>query len=202
MREFEFERDWPKPFAFVGPLTGGPPFPHTAPRFSPGKPCILVTLGTHLPWARQRAVDLIEQIARRMPDCDFHFALGQPGSIDREERGNVHYYGFIPYHAYLPRYAAAVIHGGTGITYSCIKAAIPMLVWPHDYDQHDHAARIVARGLGLRLRPDCAQAVCGLRRLLEDDTLRSRVREFQGFSRAYDAGRWVATALRERIWPD
>ncbi len=148
-----------------------------------------------------RAAGLIEQVAGEMPDCDFHFALGQPGSIAREERGNVHYYGFIPYDEYLPRYAAAVIHGGTGISYSCIQAATPMLVWPHDYDQYDHAARIVGRGLGVRLRPNCAEVVRGLRRLLEDETLRTRVREFQGLSRAYDAGRWVSAALRERIRP-
>jgi UDP:flavonoid glycosyltransferase YjiC (YdhE family) len=113
----------------------------------------------------------------------------------------VHRHGFIPYDMYLPRYAAAVIHGGTGITYSCIQAAVPMLVWPHDYDQHDHAARIVARGLGLRLRPSPARAVPSLRRLLEDETLRSRVREFQEISRSYDAGRRVATLVQERIRP-
>lgn len=201
MREFEFERDWPRAFEFVGPLTGGPPFPHTAPHFIPGRPCILVTLGTHLPWARERAANLIERMAGEMPDCDFHFSLGQPGSLAREERGNVHHHGFIPYDMYLPRYAAAVIHGGTGITYSCIRAAVPMLVWPHDYDQHDHAARIVDRGLGLRLRPSCARAVLALRRLLEDETLRSRVREFQEISRSYDAGRRVATLVQERIRP-
>ena len=201
MREFEFERDWPRAFEFVGPLTGGPPFPHTAPLFTPGRPCILVTLGTHLPWARERAANLIEQMAGEMPDCDFHFSLGQPGSLAREQRGNVHHHGFIPYDAYLPRYAAAVIHGGTGITYSCIRAAVPMLVWPHDYDQHDHAARIVDRGLGLRLRPSPARAVPALRRLLEDETLRSRVREFQEISRSYDAGRRVATLVQERVRP-
>ncbi len=198
MREFEFERDWPEAVTFVGPLTGGPQYPHTPPVFTPGRPAILVTLGTHLSWAREHASTLIQQVAREMPDCDFHFALGRPGSTSREERGNVHYYGFIPYDLYLPRYAAAVIHGGTGITYSCIKAGVPMLAWPHDYDQHDHAARIVQHGLGLRLRPRAAQAAADLRRLLVDQKLHARVREFQELSRSYDAGRWVATALERR----
>ena len=199
MREFEFERDWPQAFEFVGPLTGGPPFPHTALEFPEGRPCILVTLGTHLPWARERAINLIERMATAMPDCEFHFALGQPGSIALEQRRNVHYCGFIPYDAYLPRYAAAIIHGGTGITYSCIKAAVPMLVWPHDYDQHDHAARIVERGLGSRLRPNADRAVSSLRRLLEDESLRSRLGEFQTLARAYDAGRRVSSLIRKRI---
>jgi UDP:flavonoid glycosyltransferase YjiC (YdhE family) len=199
MREFEFDRDWPRAFEFIGPLTGGPPFPHSPPTFTPGRPCILVTLGTHLPWAREHAVNLIEQMAGEMADCDFHFSRGQPGSLAREERGNLHDYGFIPYDPYLPRYAAAVMHGGTGITYGCIRAAVPMLVWPHDYDQYDHAARILARGLGLRLRPSPARAVPALRRLLEDEAMRSRLREFQELSRSYDAGSRVATLVQERI---
>ena len=66
---------------------------------------------------------------------------------------------------YLARYGAAIVHGGTGITYSCIQAGVPMLVWPHDFDQHDHAARIVDRGLGLRLR--ASSVVDDLRRLLD-----------------------------------
>jgi hypothetical protein len=36
---------------------------------------------------------------------------------------------------------------------------------------------------------------------MDDEGLRSRVREFQEFSRSYDAGRWVSAALRERIQP-
>lgn len=192
MRELEFERDWPAALHFVGPLTESPPFPHAAPSFDE-RPAILVTLGTHLPWARERADALVRDLAARMPDCLFHLAMGAPGSDVRQTDGNVHRYGFIPYDRYLSRYRAAVIHGGTGILYACIQAGVPMLVWPHDYDQHDHAARIVARGLGLRLRP--RSAARDLRALLTDDSIRARVRDFQRMSMSYDPGRWVAEHL-------
>src|SRR5262249_35482552 len=151
--EFEFERDWPEGFHFIGQLTASPPFPHVAPDFAAGKRHILITLGTHVPWARRRAPGLLRRVATAMPDCAFHFAEGRPGSTEQAGRGNVRRYGFIPYDEYLSRYDAAIIHGGTGITYSCIKAGVPVLVWPQDFDHFDHAARIVARGLGLRLRP-------------------------------------------------
>src|SRR5260221_8966352 len=200
MREFEFERDWPAAFHFVGPMTGGPSFPHTTPEVGAGKPAILVTLGTHLPWARDEAAALMEQVAAEMPDCLFHFAMGKASSISNERHWNLHYYGFIPYDRYLAQYSAAVTHAGTGITYACIKAGVPMLVWPQDYDQHDHAARVIERGLGLRLKPRRGDVVAGLGRLLSDERLRARAAEFQQLSTHYDAGAWVMQALREKGW--
>ncbi len=193
MREFEFERDWPAPFHFVGPLTASPSFPHLEPEFAEGKRAILVTLGTHLSWARDRASALLHDVAARMPDCEFHFAHGRPGAQTHDARGNVAHYGFLPYDSYLSRYSAAIIHGGTGITYSCIRAGVPMLVWPHDYDQYDHAARIVDRGLGLRLRT--ASVERDLRRLLDDEAIRARTQAFRSLAHAYDPAAFVAKRL-------
>lgn len=193
MQEFEFERDWPACFSFVGPLTSAPPFVHVEPEFDANKRTILVTLGTHLPWARERAKALIERVASEMPDCVFHFAQGQPGSQSVERRGNAIHYGFVPYGRYIDRYDAAIVHGGTGSTYTCIEAGVPMLVWPHDYDQFDHAARIVHRGLGLRLRE--SSVARDLRRILDDGAFRAHVKEFQQHARRYDPATFVAQRL-------
>jgi UDP:flavonoid glycosyltransferase YjiC (YdhE family) len=196
MREFEFERDdWPRSFHFIGPVTGGPEHEHAAPEFVDGRPAILVTLGTHLPWARQRAADLIDEVAERMPDCNFHVGMGQPGSRDADVRRNVRTYGYIPYDRYLPRYSASIHHAGTGIVYSCIRAGVPMLVWPHDYDQHDHAARVVHRGLGIRLTPRADEVVRSLRRILSDDGIRERAAEFRDLAARYDPAGWMTNAL-------
>ena len=196
MREFELERDWPPALRFIGPLTAAPPYGHAEPDFPPGKRCVLVSLGTHLHWARRQAAALVSEVARMMPDCVFHFTFGKPGSSWSERRENVYHYGFLPYDQYLSRYDAALIHGGAGITYSCIRAGVPMLVWPHDYDQYDHAVRIVERGLGLRLQPRRAAVVRDLRLLLGDESLRPRVRAFRELARRYDAHGWVLAAVR------
>jgi len=86
--------------------------------------------------------------------------------------GNVSVYPYVSYDrqlGHVDRFAAVVHHGGAGITYSCIRAALPCLVWPRDYDQFDFAARIAHRGLGLTIRelgtPASARA---LDRLLHD----------------------------------
>ena len=96
LQEFEFDRRWAKAVRFIGPLTAPPPFP---PRSSPqqgngegairghgrlewvsDRRAVLVTLGTHLWWAKERAIELLEEVARRMPDTEFHLSRGQMGS--------------------------------------------------------------------------------------------------------------------------
>lgn len=151
VQAFEFDRDWPSGLSFVGPLTASPPFEHTPPIFNEGRQCVLMSLGTHLQWARKRAWRRANELAVAMPEVDFHFTDGSPGSMEVDSRSNLRRYGFIPYDDYIHRYAAAVIHGGTGITYSCLRQGIPILVWPHDYDQFDHAARLTHHQLGQRV---------------------------------------------------
>ena len=112
-------------------------------------------------------------LARSMSDCVFHFTKGRASAAEPQIDGNLHHYDFIPYDAYMDRYDAAIVHGGTGVVYSCLKAATPMLVWPHDYDQFDHAARIVAHRLGLRCRPSPSKMKTDLKRLLTDADIRA-----------------------------
>ena len=191
-----FDRQWPAHVRFIGPVTGCPPFCFHAPRFVPGKRHILVTFGTHLWWAKQRAAALLLPLARSMPDCVFHLTEGRASGIEPQIDGNFHHYDFIPYDAYIGRYDAAIVHGGTGIVYSCLKAATPMLVWPHDYDQFDHAARIVARGLGLRCRPSSSQMEADLKRLLTDAEIRACLGRFRGLLDKHDPHESFSEMLR------
>lgn len=200
MREFEFERDWPPSLEFIGPLTASPPFPHRPPTFQAGVRHVLVSLGTHIPWAKDRASQFMQQVAAHMPAVHFHFSYGQSDrkadgqSNDKfddkggepQSQNNLFYYDYLPYDLYLPHCDAAIIHGGTGVLYSCIRAGVPMLVWPHDYDQFDHAARIVDRGLGLRFKPDLNHTVQSLHQLFADPTIACRTRDFQTRCHQYD----------------
>ena len=199
MREFEFNSDWPEWFEFIGPLTKSPPFPHTPPQFTTGKRHILVSLGTHILWNKEKAAAMFAKVAEHMPDCQFHFTFGKPGSMDLETRTNISFCGYIPYDEYLSRYDAAVIHGGTGVTYSCIKAGVPILVWPQDYDQFDHAARIVHHGLGLRMKTSISDIKAKLYQLMDDKKILARVQEFQRLAKGYDAGNWITNALQQMV---
>jgi len=189
LREFEFDRRWPAAVRFIGPLTAPPPFPaveESQPHWAPDRPAVLVTLGTHLQWAKDRAIERIEEVARLMPETVFHFSRGAMGSGGVEIRGNMHVHDSIPYGSNLARYAAAIVHGGTGITYACLESAVPMLVWPHDYDQFDHAARVVHHQLGLRLRPPARLIADDLRTLMREGPIREAVLRFQALTRLHN----------------
>lgn len=196
MREFEFDWNWPAHFEFIGPLTASPLAGGESPQLT-GERLILISLGTHLHWAKDSAIELMGRAATLAPELTFYFSRGIPGSGGREVRGNLHIYDFIPYTEHLHRFSAAVIHGGTGITYACIQAAVPMLVRPQDYDQFDHAARIVHHRLGMRLRPAPQQIADDLRRLASRPaTIEEPLRAFQSASCDYDPVGRIAEKLK------
>lgn len=175
--EFEFGRDWPSAFEFIGPLTGGPPLPFTPPEFEPNRQHILVSLGTHVPWAKELLRRVIPEVAKQLPELQFHVSGGKPGGQQSERLGNIQFVDYFPYDQFLHRYAAGMVHGGTGVVYSCIRAAVPMLVAPQDFDHFDHATRIVERKLGevFSLKENPTRIAAKLRALLLDSQKRKSI---------------------------
>ena len=150
--ECNFENEWPKAFHWIGPCPGDPSFLPPAPDYETGKKYILVSLGTQVPWAKERAKDVFREVARSLPEYVFHFTLGNDLKEPQIEN-NLHFYGYLPYTPESFRnYALIVNHGGTGVLYVAMAAGVPQLVWPQDFDQPDSAARIAAFGLGLHSR--------------------------------------------------
>jgi UDP:flavonoid glycosyltransferase YjiC (YdhE family) len=196
MKEFELEREWPEALEFIGPLTSSPPYPHTPPTFASDKPHVLISLGTHLPWAKESAAQFIQQLAKQLPELEFHFSFGKVGEQSVKKINNVRFYDYIPYHLYMNHYSAAIIHGGTGITYSCVKAGVPMLVWPHDYDQFDHAVRIVHSSLGFRLSEDVSKCAKQLKQLLTDTKIQTACKNFKNRATQYNPGERVLESLQ------
>ena len=154
IEELEFDRDWPPAFRMIGPLFDNPEpsLPLDLPK---GSPRVLVTLGTHLLWAKRDLKDHLAWLAASRPDVTFVGSMGCPKRrADPPERigPNAMLLPFIPYQDNLDGFDVVIHHGGAGVTYAAITAGKPSLVIPHDYDQFDFAARIVAKGAGLRVR--------------------------------------------------
>jgi len=173
LAELEFERDWPPTLRFVGPLTASPGEPFSvepvAPRvvepveappdsnldtLDPRRPRVLVTVGTHLPWVKRGLVARVVALAERLPGFDFAVALGDAGGTVTPSRvaASVAVVGWLDYDVALRGFDVVIHHGGAGITYSTLRAGVPAVVWPQDYDQFDFAARLVHQGLGVRIR--------------------------------------------------
>ena len=177
MAELEFDRDWPAAFQFIGPLTATPeptgmPLPFAEQQ---APQAVLVTLGTHLPWAKQGLLAQLAPLIEAFPEVHFVVSRGEARQFSGqpEQVGpNWSVYGYVPYDANLPHFSAVVHHGGAGIVYSCIRAGRPSLICPHDYDQFDFAQRVHAGGAGLRVAAlDAPAAVAALRTLLTDFNL-------------------------------
>jgi UDP:flavonoid glycosyltransferase YjiC (YdhE family) len=74
-------------------------------------------------------------------------------------------------HAHVfPHAAAIVTHAGHGTVMRALVAGVPLLCLPMGRDQDDNAARVFARGAGLRLRPSASppRIAAALKRLLDE----------------------------------
>ncbi|WP_370979405.1 glycosyltransferase [Agaribacterium sp. ZY112] len=154
----EFATQWPKAAEFIGPQLYSPNTAVeslqnlTAPSFIQGKRHVLVTLGTHLDWHKQALWQALQSVCPHFDDVVFHFSnggaeLNKPRSTERCMR-----YQYINYKQHINSYDLVLHHGGAGIMYHCLQAGIPAIIYPVDYDQFDHAARLAFYGYGLWLK--------------------------------------------------
>lgn len=156
-RELEFTRSWPPACRFVGPQLYTPAHSagDRAPPWVPGKRHMLVTLGTHLHWHKDAVWRQLQALAPALADWQIHFTDGRtdlPASAERDDLANCVRLDYVNYSAQLANYDLVIHHGGAGIMYHCLLRAIPSVVYPVDYDQFDHAARLQAKGLAVWLR--------------------------------------------------
>lgn len=199
MGELELVRDWPDHLELVGPVTATPePWP-VPPDLPPG-PLVLVTLGTHLGWAKHDLLDRVGRLATDFPGHTFVVSLGdgsRAASTPLQVEGNVVVFAHLPYDDVVPLCEAVVHHGGAGITYSAIRAGVPSLVVPHDYDQFDFAARVVAAGAGLGVRRLDARAARRLHTVLAMD--RAPLERLAAAALTYDPISAVAAAVLRHL---
>lgn len=102
-------------------------------------------------------------------------------------------------HAEVLRHASAVVtHGGHGTVVKALAAGLPLLILPMGRDQGDNAARVTARGAGLRLKTGASSRAIAatLQRLLSDERFRTAADGLGAHIRA-TAGPRVAVELIE-----
>jgi UDP:flavonoid glycosyltransferase YjiC (YdhE family) len=181
MRELEFPRDWPAQFEMIGPviLKGEPEY---RLRNVNGLH-VIVTLGTHLPWAKEKLIAEVDRLAKHLDHVQFSVTLGgSPGYVENRYH-NVQIFRYLDYLHHLPGADVVLHHGGAGIAYATILAGRPHVVVPHDYDHFDYAARLAHHGLALEAR-SIAQAGHAI---LEAARMPlSHFEPFQEFAQAYD----------------
>lgn len=196
LQELEFARRWPKALRWVGPVLHNPALPSAGPRWDPRRRNVLVTLGTHLPYLRQRLPSLVRSWARALPDVHLHYTAGGQETGTQEGGDNWTVYPYLNYDRSLSRFDALVHHGGAGISYHALRTRRPVVVWPQDYDQFDFAARLQHRGLALWCRRP-ADMPALLTQAMGSGPELAAARPFAEAIEATDLTRSLRTALAE-----
>jgi MGT family glycosyltransferase len=160
MREYDYDRrDLPLSVQYVGPClwdkSAAAPPPEWLLHLSGDRPLIYVTeatIGTDEPFLLQAAVrafrDLPVQVVmttgaqRDAATLDF----GAPAP-------NVRVESYVPQSDLLPRTAVMVTLGGSGGVLAALKAGVPLVVVPTEWDRPENAQRVVEAGAGLRIPP-------------------------------------------------
>ena len=199
--EFEFDNEWPKAMHWIGPCSGNPSFLPPAPSYETGKKHILVSLGTQIPWAKERAQNVFRDVAKLLPEYVFHFTLGNDQQEPQIEN-NLHFYGYLPYTPEsFQNYAVIVNHGGVGVLFTAMLAGVPQLIWPQDFDQHDNAARITAHGLGLRSRGKPWDIASKIEKLVNCDTYRNVAQKYRQIVERYHPGQSFVELVQKKFCP-
>lgn len=145
MKELEFRDDFPKQLIWAGPcmLATNSEKNISKSDFINFKKKVLLTIGTHLLWGKDKIIELAEYLASFYPDIVFIVSLGNDRGKEQgvKVKENVFIYDYLDYDYVLSEIDYVIHHGGAGILYSCIKFAKPALIIPHDYDQFDYAVR-------------------------------------------------------------
>lgn len=168
LRELEFERAWPAALRFIGPMLWSPPDTGAALPDNDGGTHVLATLGTHLGFAKNDLAAQLDSVAYAYPDIRLHFSDGRLDNGADATHHVLQRHAWVDYPSWVPRMRAVLHHGGAGVMWECLRAGVPALVLPNDYDQFDHAARLQAAGVAVRLRHP-REIGPALRRLLDDD---------------------------------
>ena len=159
-----------------------------------GRPLVYVTLGTvfNKPELLRRLLDGLDG---SVP------ALVTTGrNVDPESLGvwpsNVRVERFVPQEQVLPRCAAVVSHAGSGSIRGALAHGLPLVLVPQGADQFDNAARCVAAGAAVVVRPEeltPAAVRIALKRVLDDPSFAEAARRVQAEIQAMPTAEEVAS---------
>jgi len=157
-REYDYNRrDLAPNVHYVGPCLwdnpGNVPPPEWLRPLSNGLPLIYVTeatVGTSEPFLLKTAA-----VACRDLPVQVLMTTGKQRSLAGLNLGvlgpNIRVESYVPQSDLLPQTAAVVTVGGSGGVLAALKAGVPLVVVPTEWDRPENAQRVVEAGAGLRI---------------------------------------------------
>ncbi|MEV4344500.1 glycosyltransferase [Actinoplanes sp. NPDC049596] len=175
------------------------------PAAVPGRPRVLVTLGSHFA-APDVVGKLLDDLTAGPDALDVEFlATTLPGT----DASNVPHKSehavvlpFQPLAKLLPGATAALIHGGAGTTLGSLAAGVPLVVWPQGADQPVQAAAVDQAGCGIGLAPGPVEPAAlreAVRKVVTDPAYAAAAGRVQQEIAAMTAPESVAEHLAEAL---
>lgn len=202
-RAFDFASpEPPKHFLYAGPVLDDPawanswesPWPAPDPR-----PLVVVGFSTTF----QNQGQVLGRVIEALGTLDVRAVVTAGPSIDRSTlptAANVHVCASAPHSQLLQEAALAITHCGHGTVIRALAAGVPLVCMPMGRDQNDNAARVTARGAGVRLTPKASAEKIrhAVRQVLTQPQYRERARHL-GESIVADARQSRAVPELERV---
>jgi UDP:flavonoid glycosyltransferase YjiC (YdhE family) len=184
-RAFDFPIDPPPAnVRYVGPVLDDPDWAgRWRDPWEPGDRRPLVVASLSSTFQNQREVLQRILVALGRLEVRGVVTLGPAMAEERfEVPSNVVAVATAPHARLFPGAAAVVTHGGHGTVMRALAAGVPVLCLPMGRDQDDNAARVVAHGVGLRLRASAGagRIARAVRRVLDEPLDAARARRLGG----------------------
>jgi UDP:flavonoid glycosyltransferase YjiC (YdhE family) len=185
-RAFDFQADsLPANFRYVGPLLDVPNWSKSLQAKSwqapwsaqSDRPRALIACST----GAQGQCDLFQRIIDAMGAVEID-ALATTGPnldvVDLRAPKNVHLIRGAPHDLVMKDVSVVVSQGGHGTVTRSLINALPQLILPMGRDQADNAARVEAKGAGLRLPPTASEAeiAAAVNRLITEPQFKAAAR--------------------------
>jgi UDP:flavonoid glycosyltransferase YjiC (YdhE family) len=192
----------------VGPITDPKPGPPLSADLTellaePGKPWVLLSLGSILQDQATMLPNILEAVAR-LP-IRVLLTLGgvvQPSAINAPP--NVTVRGFVPHDLLVPHMAAVVSHGGLSTITTALAAGVPNVCIPQGHDQPDNAKRVVASGVGRAVDKNAppAEIAAAIETVLADPSILDNTNHFAKVIAALGRGDVAARKVAGLIGPE
>jgi MGT family glycosyltransferase len=158
--EFDYERrDLPPSVHYVGPCSWDKPRDEPLPPWLAQLPCDRPLVHVTESTIHADKPFLLQAAARAFRDCPVQVVMTTGGHRDPAELGlgplapHIRVERYVPHSDLLPRTAVIVTMGGAGTVMAALKAGVPQVVVPTEWDKFENAQRVVEAGAGLRLEP-------------------------------------------------
>jgi UDP:flavonoid glycosyltransferase YjiC (YdhE family) len=180
-RAFDFQAEsLPDNFRYVGPLLDQPSWskPWRAPWSARSdRPRALIACST----GAQDQRDLVQRTINAMSSLEIDAVATAGPNVniaDLSAPENVCLLHSAPHDTVMKEVSLVITQGGHGTVNRALINGLPLLVLPNGRDQDANAARVEAKGAGLRLPPTASEAeiASGVRRLIREPHFRTAAR--------------------------